>query len=61
MVRLKEIREEKELSQTELARKSGVSRQTIINIEKGHFDGSKETMEKLSRALDTTIDNIFFA
>ena len=35
--RVRELREERGLSQSELARRTGVTRQTIISLEKGSY------------------------
>ena len=57
---LKEIREKKGMSVSELARKSGLSRQTIYNIEatSDRVVDSK-TMEALAEALDVKVSKIF--
>lgn len=58
--RLKEVREEKRLTQEELAAKSGVSRQTIVAIETDPtYNTTFNTLVKLSDALETPIDNLF--
>ena len=60
--KLRQRREQMKLTQEELARKSGVSRQTISSIEQNENKSvSSRTLEKLARALDTTIGNLFFA
>jgi transcriptional regulator with XRE-family HTH domain len=60
--RLKEIREEKGLTQEELERKSGVSRQTISAIENNsEYQAKSGTLLALANALETTVDKIFFA
>ena len=59
--RIKEIREQKKMSQEELEQKSGISRQTISAIENGRAGDVKVgTLRALANALDTTIDNLFF-
>lgn len=59
--RLKEIREEKGITQEELERVSGVSRQTISAIENDKAGDIKiGTLKALANALDTTVDRIFF-
>ena len=60
--KLKEAREEKRLTQEELAKKSGISRQTIVAIENDNgYNTTFNTLVKLADALETTIDKIFFA
>lgn len=61
--RVKEIRESKKMTQEELERKSGVSRQTISAIENDKVnaeDVKVGTLLALASALETTIDNLFF-
>ncbi len=51
-LRLKEFRENKRLSQAELARRSGVSQSTISRIEAGETGGiSLANLERLADAL----------
>lgn len=59
--RLKQIREEKGMTQTKLAEKSGVSRVTINGIENGKIQVVKtDTLAKIADALDMTISAVFF-
>ena len=59
--RIKEFRENARLTQEELAAKSGVSRATIINLESGkNTSTTMMTLSKLAKALDTTLDQLFF-
>lgn len=59
--RIKELREEKNLSQAKLAEKSGVSRTIISNLENGQSTSmTMKTLNKLAKALDTTLDQLFF-
>ncbi len=59
--KLKEARDEKRLTQEELAKKSGVSRQTIVALENGTSEDVKiSTLQKLAAALDMTVQDIFF-
>ena len=50
--RLKEVRKEKKLSQTELAEMVGVSRNTISSIETGQFNPTAKLALVLCKALD---------
>lgn len=60
-MRIKEIREEKNMTQEELENKSGISRQTISAIENGKTTNVKSgTLIALAEALETTLDDIFF-
>ena len=58
--RIKELRKEKKMSQEELAKKSGVSRTTIVNLEKGNDKTVlTSTLLNIATALDTTVDKLF--
>jgi len=60
--RLKEVREEKGITQEELERLSGVSRQTISAIENNpDYQAKSGTLIALAKAMGTTVDKIFFA
>ena len=48
-----------EMTQEELARKAGVSRQTIIDIESGKYTPSLGLAFKLSEIFNRTIEEIF--
>jgi len=59
--RLKEIREQKGLTQEELEKVSGVSRQTISAIENNdEYQAKTGTLLALARAMETTVDKLFF-
>ena len=59
--KIKEKREALKMTQEELAKKSGVCRTTISNLENGTERAtSSKTLLKLARALDTTVDQIFY-
>jgi len=49
-----------EMTQLELANKLGVSRQTIVAIEKGKYSPSLELAFKLSKVFNMSIDDLFF-
>lgn len=58
--RLAEIRKKKNITQEELAEKSGVSRVTIANIERGALKDVKiSTTLKIVNALNEPLENIF--
>lgn len=57
---LKKIRNEKKISQEELANLVGVSRQTIISIEKGQFCPSSKLALLICVALDKKFEEIFY-
>lgn len=59
-VALKTLREERKLSQEELAERSGVSRTTISLIENGNSTTIKlSTLQKLAKALEVGVDYFF--
>jgi putative transcriptional regulator len=49
-----------EMTQQQLAEKTGVTRQTIIAIEKGSFNPSVKLALKLSKILNEKVENLFF-
>ena len=51
--------ERDEMTQAELARRIGVTRQTIIAIEQGRYSPSLEMAFQIARALDVTLDEVF--
>lgn len=60
--KVREAREAVNMTQEELAQKSGVSRGTICAIEGGSARGTTtKTLLRLAQALGTTVDQIFFA
>jgi putative transcriptional regulator len=59
--RLRELRAAKEWSQSDLADKLGVSRQTINAIETEKYDPSLPLAFKVARLFKTPIENIFDA
>jgi putative transcriptional regulator len=58
--RLKEARLAAELTQAGLADKAGVSRKTINTVENGVFVPSTVLALELARALETTVEALFF-
>jgi transcriptional regulator with XRE-family HTH domain len=52
-------RRELDLSQEELAERAELHRTYISNIERGELNPSLETMEKLVKALDITVSDLF--
>lgn len=58
--RVKEIREMKNMTQEELEKKSGISRQTISAMENGRSESVKTgTLFALAKALDASLDDFF--
>lgn len=58
--RLKEARNEKKLSQGELAKMVGVSRNTISSIETGQFNPTAKLALILCIALDKKFEELFY-
>lgn len=52
-------RKQRDWSQQKLADELGVSRQTVISIEKGHFDPSLVLAFRIARMFGCTIDDLF--
>ena len=59
-LRLKSARAAKDLSQGELAATVGVTRQTIGMIEAGDYNPSLKLCILICRALDKTLDELFW-
>lgn len=57
--RLRQLREEHDLTQEDLAARVGVSRQTIISLEKGRYNPSLLLAYKLARVFNLTIEEVF--
>ena len=58
--RLKTVRKEKKLSQTELAELVGVSRNTVSSIEIGLFNPTAKLALVLCIALDKKFEELFY-
>jgi putative transcriptional regulator len=58
--RLKEVRQQRDLTQEALAAAVGVSRQTIIAIEKSKFVPSVKLALELAAALGVSLEDIFW-
>ena len=59
-LKLKSARAALDLSQEELARKCGVSRQTISAIEKGDYNPTINLCIAICRILGKTLDELFW-
>ena len=59
-LKMKSARVGKDLSQEDLAKRVGVTRQTIGMIEAGKFNPSLQLCIAICRALDKTLDEIFW-
>ena len=58
--RLRAIREEKNLSQGDSEQRTGLLRCYISRVENGHTVPAIETLEKLARALDIPLYQLFY-
>lgn len=58
--RLRQIREEKKLSQGDIERKTGLLRCYISRVENGHTVPSVETLQKFAQALDVPMYHLFY-
>jgi len=56
---MKELRNELNLTQEELAKQVGVRRETIIFLEKGKYNPSLRLAYKVARALKSGIEDVF--
>lgn len=59
-LQLKAARVAKDMSQQDLAKEVGVSRQTIIAIEKGDYNPSINLCISICKKLDKTLDDLFW-
>jgi len=57
---LKELRQEKNYTQEELGINVGVSRQTIISIERYRYNPSLELAMKIANNLNVKIEKLFY-
>ena len=58
---LKVWRARYDMTQEELAKKTGVTRQTIISVEAERYNPSLDLAFKLARSFNTTIEDIFMS
>jgi putative transcriptional regulator len=59
-IKLKVARAEKDISQEELAKRIGVTRQTIGMIEAGKFNPSLQLCIAISKTLGKTLNDLFW-
>ena len=57
--KIQELRTANKISQAELADEMGVTRQTIISLEKGRYNASLELAFKIARYFGKTIEEVF--
>lgn len=58
--RLRAIREQKDLSQGDIEKRTGLKRCYVSRVENGHTIPSIETLEKLARALEVPMYQLFY-
>jgi transcriptional regulator with XRE-family HTH domain len=58
--RLRELREQKKLSQGDMEERTGLLRSYISRVENGHTVPAVETLEKFARALEVPIYQLFY-
>src|SRR5580704_11745099 len=58
--RLRELRENKKLSQGDIEKRTGLLRCYISRVENGHTVPAVETLEKLARALEVPLYQLFY-
>lgn len=57
--KIQELRKANKISQAELADEMGVTRQTIISLEKGRYNASLELAFKIARYFGKTTEEVF--
>ena len=57
--KIQELRKANKISQAELADEMGVTRQTIISLEKGRYNASLELAFKIARYFGKNIEEVF--
>src|SRR5260370_18994097 len=58
--RLRDMREAKQLSQGDIEKRTGLLRCYISRVENGHTVPAIETLEKMARALETPLYQLFY-
>jgi len=58
--RLREMREEKKLSQGDVEKRTGLLRCYISRVENGHTVPAVETLEKLARGFEVSLYQLFY-
>jgi transcriptional regulator with XRE-family HTH domain len=58
--RLRDMREEKKLSQGDIEKRTGLLRCYISRVENGHTVPAIETLEKMARALEVPLYQLFY-
>lgn len=58
--RVKALRSDKGLTQAELAEAIGITRQTVVSIEKGSYTPSVLLALKLAKYFNTSVEELFY-
>lgn len=58
MYNIKKIRKAQKMTQTELARRAGVSQPHIYDLENGNRHASPEALERIAKALGVTVQEL---
>lgn len=56
---IKQLRKERGMTQVELSKKAGISRVTLVFLEKGNKEASTKTLLQLAKALDVSMGELF--
>jgi len=56
---IKEYREQRKLTQGELAAMVGVRRETIVHLENGRYNPSLKLAMDIAKIFDTTVEDLF--
>ncbi len=56
---LRDLRDRAGLSQADCAEALGISRQTVISIEKGHFDPRLSLAFRIARLFEVGVEEVF--
>ena len=57
--KIKDYRKARSLTQDDLARAVGVTRQTVISLENGKYDASLKLAYRIARYFDVSIEELF--
>lgn len=60
ITRIKEFREKKGITQGELAKLTGVRRETIVHLENGRYNPSLRLAMDIAKVFGCTVEDIFF-